>query len=39
MSEIKTIDARGLSCPQPVMLTSDAIKKMDKGPENFFTAP
>jgi len=31
MSDTKTVDARGLSCPQPVMLTSDAIKKMNKG--------
>jgi tRNA 2-thiouridine synthesizing protein A len=26
-----TIDARGLSCPQPVLLTLEAIKKMTKG--------
>ena len=24
---MKTIDARGLSCPEPVMMTADAIKK------------
>jgi tRNA 2-thiouridine synthesizing protein A len=30
-NDIKTIDARGLSCPQPVMLTRDVIKKMSKG--------
>ena len=24
-----TIDARGLSCPQPVLMTLDAIKKTD----------
>ena len=24
-----TIDARGLSCPQPVLMTLDAIKKID----------
>lgn len=28
---IETVDARGLSCPQPVMLTSNAIKKLGKG--------
>jgi len=27
----KTIDARGLSCPQPVLLTLEAIKKATKG--------
>ncbi len=26
-----TIDARGLSCPQPVLLTLQAIKKVEKG--------
>ena len=31
MSDIKTVDARGLSCPQPVMLTSKVIKKLNKG--------
>ncbi len=31
MSDIKTIDARGLSCPQPVMLAHQAIQKLDKG--------
>ncbi len=31
MSDIKTIDARGLSCPQPVMLAHQAIHKLDKG--------
>ena len=30
-SNIETVDARGLSCPQPVMLTSKAIKKLNKG--------
>ncbi len=25
------IDARGLSCPQPVLMTLDQIKKMGKG--------
>jgi tRNA 2-thiouridine synthesizing protein A len=31
MSENTIVDARGLSCPQPVMLTNDAIKKLGKG--------
>jgi TusA-related sulfurtransferase len=31
MSEIKTIDARGLSCPQPVLLAQVAIKGMEHG--------
>jgi TusA-related sulfurtransferase len=31
MSEIKIIDARGLSCPQPVMLARQAIQKLSKG--------
>lgn len=26
-----TIDARGLSCPQPVLLTLEALKKVEKG--------
>ena len=30
----KTIDARGLSCPQPVLMTLDEIKK---GNEKMFT--
>jgi tRNA 2-thiouridine synthesizing protein A len=25
------VDARGLSCPQPVLMTMDEIKKIDKG--------
>ena len=25
------VDARGLSCPQPVLMTLDEIKKQDKG--------
>lgn len=25
------VDARGLSCPQPVLMTLDEIKKYDKG--------
>jgi tRNA 2-thiouridine synthesizing protein A len=31
MNEIKTVDARGLSCPEPVMLTHQAIQKLGKG--------
>jgi TusA-related sulfurtransferase len=31
MSEVKTVDARGLSCPQPAMLTRQAIQKLDRG--------
>jgi len=30
-SNIEIVDARGLSCPQPVMLVSQAIKKLEKG--------
>jgi len=26
-----TVDARGFSCPQPVLMTLDEIKKADKG--------
>jgi tRNA 2-thiouridine synthesizing protein A len=26
-----TVDARGFSCPQPVLMTLDAIKKADTG--------
>ncbi len=29
MSE--TVDARGLSCPQPVLMLMDTLKKKDKG--------
>jgi tRNA 2-thiouridine synthesizing protein A len=29
-----TVDARGLSCPQPVLMTMDEIKTMDKGEIN-----
>jgi tRNA 2-thiouridine synthesizing protein A len=28
---IETVDARGLSCPEPVMLANKAIKKLSKG--------
>lgn len=31
MSDIKTVDARGLSCPQPALQTKQTIKKMDGG--------
>ncbi len=31
MSEAKTIDARGLSCPEPAMLTREALLSMTKG--------
>ena len=27
----KIVDARGLSCPQPVLLTLNEIKRLDKG--------
>lgn len=27
MSEVKTVDARGLSCPEPVLMTQDALKE------------
>lgn len=31
MTDIKTVDARGLSCPQPTLLARQAIQKLDKG--------
>jgi len=31
MSDIKTIDARGLSCPQPALLARQALQKAGKG--------
>jgi TusA-related sulfurtransferase len=31
MSDVKTVDARGLSCPQPAMLAQEALKKAGKG--------
>ena len=31
MSDVKIIDARGLSCPQPAMLAQEALKKAGKG--------
>jgi tRNA 2-thiouridine synthesizing protein A len=30
-NNVETVDARGLSCPQPVMLVNKAIKKLNKG--------
>ena len=27
----KTVDARGLSCPQPVIMTRKAVKDLDRG--------
>ena len=29
MADIKTVDARGLSCPQPVILTRQALDKKE----------
>ncbi len=31
MSDINTIDARGLSCPQPAMLARQALQEQNKG--------
>jgi len=31
MSEIKTLDARGLSCPQPALQTEQFLKKLTGG--------
>jgi tRNA 2-thiouridine synthesizing protein A len=31
MSEFKNVDARGRSCPEPVLMTENALKKMKKG--------
>lgn len=31
MSDIKTLDVRGLSCPQPALQTKQTIKKLDSG--------
>ena len=31
MNKMNTIDARGLSCPQPAMLARQAIQKTDRG--------
>ena len=30
-SEIKTVDARGLSCPQPALLAQKVLKEAEKG--------
>ncbi len=27
---MKVVDARGLSCPEPIMLTNEALKKADE---------
>lgn len=31
MNDFKTIDARGLSCPEPALLTRQALQKLTKG--------
>ena len=31
MGELNTVDARGLSCPQPAMLAREALQKLSKG--------
>jgi tRNA 2-thiouridine synthesizing protein A len=31
MSEVTNVDARGLSCPEPVLITENALKKLKKG--------
>jgi len=31
MNDVKTVDARGLSCPQPVLLAQAAIKNVEHG--------
>ncbi len=31
MTDVKIVDARGLSCPQPALLATQAIKKFGKG--------
>jgi tRNA 2-thiouridine synthesizing protein A len=31
MNNIKIVDTRGLSCPEPVMLTHQALQKLEKG--------
>ena len=31
MSETKTLDVRGLSCPQPALQTKQTIKKLESG--------
>ncbi len=31
MSDIKTVDARGLSCPEPALLTRQALQRLNQG--------
>jgi TusA-related sulfurtransferase len=31
MSEMKTVDARGLSCPQPALMTKQALSQLKAG--------
>lgn len=31
MADVQTVDARGLSCPQPAMLARQALQKFNKG--------
>jgi TusA-related sulfurtransferase len=31
MNEMNTVDARGLSCPEPAMLARQALQKLGKG--------
>ena len=31
MIDVKTVDARGLNCPEPVMLVRKAMQESDKG--------
>jgi len=31
MSDMTIVDARGLSCPQPALMTREAIRKLGKG--------
>jgi tRNA 2-thiouridine synthesizing protein A len=31
MNNIQTIDARGLSCPQPALMTRQALQKVNQG--------
>ena len=31
MSEVTTVDARGFSCPEPVLMTEKVLKKLQKG--------
>ena len=36
MSITKTVDARGLSCPQPVLMTQNALKELQAGEIEIF---